>query len=387
EITGNDAIDYLGDLLSRLHPNDAVVLGMIIQKDVDCGVSVKTCNKIFGKGFIDEMGYMRCSGANEKTILNIDYPTWSQIKADGAYMNVFGTSDDVDYFSRNGKQYDYINQDLNAEYIKLVEEIGWGDVVFNGEVVLVDGDETLDRKTGNGIVSKFGKGTGSLRESKMIRFLLWDVIPLDDFLNGQCDIPYETRFNTLHDAIDKIYGSCSTLEEGEQEPYLDCIETKVVDNWEEAIEHYKEAQRRGLEGTVLKDPKKLMWKHHTSKHQLKIKVEFDCTLEVIGINPGNGRNAATFGSLECKSCDGEVVVNVSGFKDKERKEIHAMGKSVIGKLMDVTSNEVIENKANVVKSLFHPRFSGFRDDRSEADDLEHIIEAYEIAAFIKEKTE
>ena len=47
EVTGNTAIDYLRLLLTEVSADDAYVIERIIQKDLRCGVSVSTANKVW----------------------------------------------------------------------------------------------------------------------------------------------------------------------------------------------------------------------------------------------------------------------------------------------------------------------------------------------------
>lgn len=56
--------------------------------------------------------------------------------------------------------------------------------------------------------------------------------------------------------------------------------------------------RRGGEGLILRRPISF-WEPHRSDVLLKVKLELDAEATIVGFNPGEGKNAATFGSLQC----------------------------------------------------------------------------------------
>ena len=53
---------------------------------------------------------------------------------------------------------------------------------------------------------------------------------------------------------------------------------------------------RGKEGVVLKNPTAI-WRDGTSKEQVKLKLELDCDLKVIGFEEGEGKFAGTLSSF------------------------------------------------------------------------------------------
>jgi DNA ligase-1 len=102
---------------------------------------------------------------------------------------------------------------------------------------------------------------------------------------------------------------------------------------------------------------------------------------VTGFVPGNGKNSDTFGSLTCTSSCGDLVVDVSGFTDAKRKELHERGEDLMGQVITVRANGVLYPSAsNDRHSLFLPRFIEERLDKQEADSLGHIIDQFKAAA-------
>ena len=74
------------------------------------------------------------------------------------------------------------------------------------------------------------------------------------------------------------------------------------------------------------------------------------------------------GALVCESRNGNLKVNVgSGFSEEQRKEY--WNENLVGKIVSVKYNEIINRKTDSVKSLFLPVFMEIREDKTVADKL------------------
>ena len=163
------------------------------------------------------------------------------------------------------------------------------------------------------------------------------------------------------------------------------VETRVVYSLEEALKHSQQLMAEGHEGTILKHPD-LVWKDGASKQQVKLKLECDVDLIAVELVAGdeNGKHKDTFGSIRFKSSDGKLVVDVSGFTDKERAEIFEnWAEKYFEKVGTVTANDLIKKRDSDVYSLFLPRHSEWRFDKSEADSLERIQSIFDSAKGMK----
>ena len=116
----------------------------------------------------------------------------------------------------------------------------------------------------------------------------------------------------------------------------------------------------------------MIWKNGTSKDQVKVKLEAEIDLKITGFNKGNGKNSELFGSLICESSDGMLSVNVSGFKDKDRKEIFDNFEFYKNEIITVKANALMKHPKEESYSLFLPRFVEMRQDKTVADDLTTI---------------
>jgi hypothetical protein len=364
ELTGHAGIEHLRNILSSIDRNDAIVIERIIGKDLRCGMADGIVNAVV-EGFIPGYPCLLARPYDEKNIKNIKFPAYSQLKADGLRANAIVEGDNVTLCGRSGREIDLLGF-LHSYMANLARNFPWP-VVFDGEFVVVNVQEqVIDRKTGNGIINRAIKGTISPEEAKMIRFQMWDVIPLHEFRKGASTESYKTRFESLIDAIK------TTNKDGQDwVPYW-AIPFKIVNNLEEAVEHFELLLNAGHEGTILKNYIAI-WEDSRSKHLVKMKAEKDCDLEITGWNPGTGQFLNQVGSLICASSDREVVVSISGFSFELRQWITDNIDDLIGKIVTVTYNERITSKAkNSVDSLFLPRFQEFRSDKTVANSSNEI---------------
>ena len=367
ELTGKSAIDWLSYTLSHLTAANAEVISRILAKDLKCGVDDSSVNKAWPK-FIPEYPYMRCSLSKDAKFEKWPWKKGilSQIKADGMFCNINHDPDgNVSLVSRSGSTMP------SEPFVALHEEIKKflpTNTQTHGELLVMKNGSVLPREIGNGILTSVLKG-GSFEADETPVLLVWDQIAFGADSDSR---PYVDRYVALRDQVQK-----STL--------CAMIETRVVHTLDEAYAHYSEMLALGLEGTILKNPEG-MWKDGTSKDQVKLKLEVDVDLLITGFTAGKGKNESTFGSITCQSSDGQLVVNVSGFKDKKerglltRQEISDKKDQFIGTIMTVRANAVMPpTKSNPLYSLFLPRFTEFRSDKTEADSLQQVIDQFDNA--------
>lgn len=358
KVTGNAAIEYLAKLLSSLSADDAEALKRIVTKDLDCGMQESTANKIW-KDLIPTFPCMLASGYEQKLVDKIKFPAIAQCKMDGMRFNaiVDAQSRSVEYRSRNGKELFINNWVLDEAFLGMAKNIGMSAVVFDGELIVVDDDgKPLDRKTGNGILNKAGKGTISDPESKQVRAILWDVIPMAHFKAERCDVPYKDRLATLVIAIDNL---------GDNFRYLTAaVETSIVDSAAAAQKLFEKYLNDGQEGIILKDGEGI-WENKRSKGQIKFKGELECDLICVGWEEGTGKNKGKLGALVLQSSDAKVNVSVgTGLSDSQRGSIKP--DDVLNKIVAVKYNARISNRQGE-DSLFLPVFIEVRDDKTDAD--------------------
>lgn len=369
--TGNAAVAHLTYILSHLTEDNAEVIERIIQRDLKCGVNDATVNAVW-KNLIPEYPYMRC--ALPKAV-KLDKWNWkkgiySQIKADGMFVNInFDPERNITLMSRSGSvmpKEPFYN--LSMALRGCLKE----NTQTHGELLVRKAGVILPREIGNGILTSVLKG-GSFESDECPIVEIWDQIEYGADSDSR---PYSERYDNILTQYNDKWG-------------VRVIETKIVYSLEEALEHYSSALERGLEGTIIKT-REGVWKNTTSKDQVKMKLEIDVDLEIVGFTPGKGKNEVTFGSITCVTSDRLLEVNVSGFKDKQqrgimtRQEIWDKRVELIGKIMTVRSNNIMPpTKSNDKYSLFLPRFVEFRFDKTEADSLKMVQDQFDSAVKTK----
>jgi DNA ligase-1 len=359
--TGGAASTYLADILSNLSSNDAEVIKRIIDRDLKCGTSDSIANKVW-KGLVSDFPYMRCSLLKGAKLDKWDWKVghFSQEKADAMYAN--GTHDvdgEVTLASRNGREFPLT---YFAEIVEEIKTFPLG-IMLNGELQVKRDGVILPREIGNGILNSVSKG-GVFGKGEVPFYSVWDMIDVKYAVpKGHCNVPYVRRYANLLLELPDLKS-------------IEMVETRIVYSIAEATAHFQEKIAQGKEGTILKN-RDTEWKDGTSKTQIKFKVDCDVEMEIVGFNKGNNKNAATFGSIDCKSSDGKVICNIPGFKDDFRQWMSDNREMLIGRVITVRFNNLTPPTNKPTYSLFLPRFIELREDKFIADSLEQIKEQFE----------
>lgn len=374
ELTGSAARTAIADAFNSLSAASAQLLGRILRKDLRAGFSESTTNKAFPK-LIPEFAYMRCSLPTDVKLAEWPWAEGvvSQEKADGMFANVDVDLTGVTIRTRQGNEVpmealgDLPNQ--MAKFLMLNHQ-------HHGEILVQqrigDAWAILPREEGNGILNSIGKG-GEMPDGHRAIYLAWDAVPLSAVQpKGRFETPYGQRLQSLRDAME-------AMKVLEADPLVGLVPMRIVRSMEEALVHYREMLEAGKEGTVIKrldNP----WADGTSRGQVKLKLEVDVELEIVGFNPGTGKNAKTFGSIIGRSSCGRLVVNVNARSDKSRADINARREELTGTIMTVRFNLIMKpKKPGELHSLFLPRLMEMRQDKTQADSLERIFAQFEAA--------
>lgn len=345
--TGNAGIAHLRNVLESVSPDDALVVERIIEKDLWCGVSVATVNKVW-PGLVQDFPIMLCSPSNEKTLKKMSFPAIVEEKYDGARFNAIVLDGNVTFWTRNGKPID-LRGYMEEEFRQMADG---RDIVFDGELLFDDGG-LADRKKGNGIVTKCIRGTASDKEASGIVAVVWDLIPYEYWSTGSCYIPYKDR-------LMKLAGLSGNVVLSDK---IRVAEHAVVDSLDEATAIYERYLSEGKEGIIIKDMSGT-WENKRTKSQLKMKAELVCELKCVDILGGTGKYKGKIGALECESSDGLIKVSVgTGLTDEDREK-NCM--EYINKIVSIKYNARIKPKSGP-ESLFLPVFLEVREDKDEAD--------------------
>jgi hypothetical protein len=345
EVTGHDALQLLRNLLYNTNEHNAEILEKIINRDQRINIGRTNINKVF-KGLITKPCYMRCSLMDK--IDRISYPCFSQKKEDGTYRSLVSDSSDnsIVTMSRAGFLDDFSKLSTRLK--------GLPEGVYIGELLIRSLQGSENRMKANGLIN-------SDTEQDDMYFVVWDYLTLKEFQEGKSSIPYKDRYETLKENI-KDYES------------IEVVETKIVNSFDEAQEHFNSLVSNGFEGTVIKNLD-TPFKNHTSPTQIKMKEEAVAEFVITGFQEGEGRLQGTLGAMEYKSSDNQVQGKMGGFSDEIRDYIWENRTDLIGSIVSVKYNGVSKAKGKDTYALMFANFVELRPEKDTADDLKYIKNA------------
>ena len=392
EVTGDAAKQHLKYIMESVTPDNSYLLERIIEKDCKIAMGTSNINKVI-PGFIEDTYYMGAVPFNEKKVRNIfegGKKGLSEVKADGRYCNVTIADGEVEMVSRQGEE------TLIGDALLLKQLSKFEDCVLNGELV-IDGikretsnglitsiidinkklasEEPADHKKAKASIDKMLKRHGFVYSELLdkIRLITWDILDLNEFATNVCKVKRIDRLNRLKDVIQKQNSTMVSL-----------VEYKIVSSYEEALEHFAEMLARGEEGTILKSMDGV-WKDGKHAYQIKMKVEFDLDLKVVGFEYGNKgtKNEFVISSVNCESSCGRLKATAQGIEEEEMTRITENQDALMGTIAVVKCNGVTTNR-NGGHSVNYPSLKEFRTDKVVANSLEECLQIDAAAKGIKE---
>lgn len=273
--------------------------------------------------------------------VNPDYVI--QPKFDGVHGVCVLAPDGGKMLSRDNKEYLSVNHIIAQCRLRFGE--GW--VVF-GEIYKFD--------------TPFKQISGAARrhaDQTDLQFVVYDLVPLDDFHKGRCPAPYRTRREWIKDAFKDIAaGSCPALIQCPTAPAFEVDPVFYADNLK---------AQGGYDGGMLKDDT-ASWAPGACKQGecIKIKPQVTLDLRVVGMEEGEGKQAGMMGALLVEY-RGVISKVGSGFTDAERQAWWARRHTQWGSSLSTYIVEVKCLEVNEAGTLREPIFVAERHDKPKAD--------------------
>jgi len=320
----------------------------ILIKDLRCGMSEKTVNKVakdFPQYAVPIFGCQLAhdSANHEKKMVGVKQ---IEVKLDGVRVLAVCRAGKVELFSRNGRQFHNFPHIVAEIETVLAAKPAPYDCVLDGEVMSADFQDLmkqLQRKDGK-------KATDAVLH-------LFDFIPLDSFLEGSWD---KTQTNRSNYVKYWVLENEDILEHVQACAWED-VDLSTTKGEERFVELNKAAVDGGYEGVMIKD----IDAPYTCKRShawLKAKPFIEVTLEVVDVEEGTGRNEGRLGAIVCEGIDSgkNISVNVgSGFTDVHRVDYWNNRDALVGNLVEVRADAITQNQDGTY-SLRFPRFKTFR---------------------------
>jgi DNA ligase-1 len=348
QLTGHDAKNAI-ELALSASTNDQWNgwYRRILIKDLRCGVSETTINKMVADTEIPAIPVFECMLAHDgaKHEKKVAGTKLIEPKLDGVRCITI-----VDYeaktvvqYTRNGKVLENFSHITDA-LLENIELIGRS-YVLDGEVVSTSFQTLMKQVHRKDDV-----------KASDARLMLFDIIPLHEFQAGESTMTQRPRSNLLRSykpAFDKC-GSIDVIEQTEVDldSYVGELQFKQIN---------KDAIAAGYEGIMIKDPRAI-YECKRSTSWLKQKPFIEVSLSIVEVEEGTGRNEGKLGAFVCEGVDDgkEIKVNVgSGFSDSDRDSYFTSRDTLPGQVVEVRADAITQNQDGTY-SLRFPRFLRFR---------------------------
>lgn len=320
----------------------------ILIKDLRCGLSEKTINKVVEKTWPKyAVQTFNCQLAHDSANheSKVSGTKLIEVKLDGVrVITVVYPNGTVDQYSRNGKEL------VNFEHIK--QQIG-RHARFFAEPVVLDG-EVMSASFQDLMKQVHRKSDVDASDAVLN---LFDIITLREFQAGKGQ----------HRQIDRSVSLKAWYDEfADHMDNVTVIGQELVDlDSEEGQQRFKQinadAIAGGYEGIMIKDPE-AVYECKRTVHWLKLKPFIEVSLEVVDVEEGTGRNQGRLGALVCRGVDDgrSIDTNVgSGFTDSDRSIFWESRASLVAQIVEVRADAVTRNQDGTY-SLRFPRFLRFR---------------------------
>lgn len=392
EVTGHEAIAHLADVLSSVSKDDAYVIERIIEKDLKIGMGTTNINKVFSS-LVEKTPYMGASSYDMKLVQKIIAKgnAKSQIKMDGRYQNGIVRDGDAHLETRAGEETVLTNAQFMKELATLSDEM-----VFNGELTIIG---VPVRSVANGIISslddifsKTEERTPEETEKKIKEFFkehaetlgggdmtiqdvldrivytCWDMITVEEYYAKSSKAPYHKRF----EALEKLLAD-------KKPTRIQLVESREVKTLQDVMDHFLDALKRGLEGTILKDNNG-EWKNGKPSYQVKFKLEMNLDLKIVGFQYGDKgtKNEHVISTLMLESSCGLLKTNPSGMTEKMMADVTKRQQELLGTVVEIRCCGLSQNSKGEW-STAHPSVVELRTDKKTCDSLESAKKIEEAA--------
>jgi len=336
---------YTGDLARMKVHQHCIKYGglikLICNKDLDCGVSATTINKIYPGA----VPVFQVQLAKEVPLKKIKFPVNAEIKYDGVRLILRKEKNCVSFWTRNGKH-------VPLPFLERI--IGLSNLpysVLDMEITLETG-KMVDRTKISGLINSAMKGSKLKPEDEVCMVChVFDCMSIEAFDTKKVSANYEVRRKTTKDFVYLI-----------DSKHFKLAESEVCRTIKDVHQFYSEVLHLGYEGLILKhDNSPYTFKR--SAHWAKMKETKTTDLKCIGTVKGDGKYEGMIGALILEGqVEGKFVhVKVgSGLTDNDR----TLGSfDYLDKTIEVKYNTLIQDSKSSQWSLFLPRFVCVRFDK------------------------
>lgn len=317
-ITGHDAIAAVNSFIEH-HSDYEELIHCIIDKDL----KTRAGDKIINKALPDHIPEFSVALADkyDPNIVDWEDGWYVSRKIDGARcIAIVDSNGNSTFYSRTGKTFDTLDIVSNG-----IKALGITNVVFDGELCLVDDDGNEDFQ---GVMKELRKKDHTIQNPS---YKIFDMISHDEFYSkkGSVGKNYSHRYSNLREVMKNNTCAC-----------LSVLNQELIKNDDHFAEWTGKANEYGWEGLMLRADEP--YKGKRSKDLLKYKSFFDDEYEVVDVEMGpfryvlNGKEheETMLSCVTIKHKSHNVRVG-SGFTIEQRQDFYKNPKKILGKIITV----------------------------------------------------
>lgn len=351
-ITGNRARDQIEKISKKFDSQQwNAVCRRVITKDLRCGISEKTLNKVL-KNTQWSIPVFGCQLAQDSTdhAKKMTGQRRLEVKLDGVRVLAFVSDSAVTLFSRNGKtleNFPKIQDEISSNSAfrtTVAQKIGQR-FVLDGEIV---------GKSFQELMRQAHRKKNAVTDDSV--FHIFDIVPFTDFQFGHWNRPQDRRLEILKSAESAISESdCLRIMPGIS------VDLDTAEGQEVMHRFAEDAVDQGFEGIMIKNLE-APYECRRNSFWLKWKPFIEVSLAVVAVEEGTGRNLGRLGALVCEGVDSDrkICVNVgSGFSDKDRTAFWKDQMQLLNQIVEIRADAITQNQDGSY-SLRFPRFLRFR---------------------------
>jgi DNA ligase-1 len=351
-LTGHNAkttIEFMSEQFDSVEWNS--LARRVIIKDLRCGISEKTLNKVLGNTEW-KIPVFTCQLAtdSEKHTAKMTGVKRLEQKLDGVRVLAVVTKTTVNLYSRNGKPFDNFPhiveslEDIKNKFAKLFQSCPHG-FVLDGEIIGESFQALMKQAQRKSDVETDG-----------MTYSVFDWLPLADFERGFWNAQQHKRLHVLEEYREVFESTnCIRIMDG-----ID-VDLTTAEGHDIMRRYAEDAVGLGFEGIVIKDMD-APYECRRSTHWMKWKPVVTVDLTIVGLEEGTGKNVSKLGALVCEGTDDGRLIrcNVgSGLTDAQRDDYWINKDILVGQTVEILCDVVTQNQDGGY-SLRFPRFVRFR---------------------------
>ncbi|WP_252225170.1 MULTISPECIES: hypothetical protein [unclassified Clostridium] len=313
----------------------------ILTKDLRCNISNKLINKAIPK-LIPEFNIQQAYPISKHPLKP---NTWFALEEKLNGINCSNINNDM--ISRQGKKFSNLKHITDE-----LHQLSFKGYYFNGELVRNNIDNLSN---GENFRETTSIVNSDLEDKTNINFIVFDLVPLNEFYEGESTLKYKERLKLL-----------KQLKQEAQDKglmHLDIPKIYYEGNDIAVIDKYLDiATKEDKEGLMcIKD---CQWKNKRHQGILKVKKFISSDCKIIGYEEGTGKYVEMLGSFIIDYKGNKVNVG-SGYTDDQRIDFWKNKDEYIDKILEVKFKEETQDKKTKLISLQFPTFVCIREDGKE----------------------